>query len=57
MKPDYTSTRVSYVTVLSIGLDGKTNSFHQVPQLPGRLGNAATQLVASALVKGLSLRT
>jgi hypothetical protein len=54
--PEYGYTRRRCVTVAGYGEDGKMVAYHHVTKLPGKLGNAATQLMTSAWVSVMSLR-
>lgn len=53
---DYVPTKLSYVTVRGYGQTGEQVGYHHVVQLPTRLGNVATQLVASAWASRLALK-
>jgi hypothetical protein len=47
----YTPTKLSYVTVRGYDLEGQQVGYHHVVQLPTRLGDIATQLIASVWAK------
>ena len=53
---EYQETRRQVVTVQAYDNEGQRVGWHHVTQLPGHLGNTATQLIASAWVTRFAIK-
>ena len=49
-------TRLRYVSVIAYGADRQPAVIHQVPELPTRLGVAATNLITEVFIRTSSVR-